>query len=91
MTETSRKNREKTPSRVKNTLASFLLITIYRKKIKSLANNIFENQNSPKIKIQERRPGKGRRGGDRAAFATPSLSPLHRKELLNEKIKSSRT
>jgi hypothetical protein len=41
-------------------------------KQKSFANNIFKNQNSLKIKQLERRPRKGRLGGDRAAFATPS-------------------
>ena len=49
-------------------------------KEKSLVNNIFKNQTSLKIKQQERQPRKGRLGGDRAAFATPSLSPLQRKK-----------
>ena len=52
-------------------------------------NTIFKNQNSPKIKQQKRRLRKGRYGGDRAAFATPSLSPLQRKEY-QRKNKSSR-
>ncbi|MBO5423550.1 MAG: hypothetical protein J6A06_07165 [Fibrobacteraceae bacterium] len=58
-------------------------------KLKSLANNIFKNQNSLKIKLQERRPRKGRLGGDRAAFATPSRVPSKEKNI-KEKIKSSR-
>ena len=49
-------------------------------KEKSLVNNIFKNQTSLKIKQQKRRPEKGRLGGDRAAFTTPSLSPLQRKK-----------
>jgi hypothetical protein len=45
------------------------------KKIKSLVNNIFKNQSSYKIKLKKRRPRRGRFGGDRAAFATPSRVP----------------
>jgi hypothetical protein len=48
-------------------------------KEKSLANNIFKNQTSLKIKSQKRRPRKGRLGGDRAAFATPSWVPSKEK------------
>ena len=55
-----------------------------RKKEKSLPNNIFKKQNSPKIKQQERRPRKGRHGGDRAAFGTLSLVPSKEKELQNK-------
>jgi hypothetical protein len=43
-----------------------------RQKEKFLPNNIIKNQSTLKIKQQERRPRKGRLGGDRAAFVTPS-------------------
>ena len=46
-----------------------------------IANNIIKNQSTLKIKQQERRPRKGRLGGDRAAFATPSLVPSKEKTI----------
>jgi hypothetical protein len=52
----------------------------------SLANNIFKNKSTPKTKTQERRPRKGRHGGDRAVFATPSQVPSKEK---NAKEKST--
>ena len=58
-------------------------------KPKSLANNIFKNQSTLKIKLRERRPRKGRHGGDRAAFATPSQVPS--KEKNTKEIKKSPT
>ena len=48
-----------------------------------------KKQISLKIKQQERRPRKGRLGGDRAAFATPSWVPSKEKKL--QKKKPSRT
>ena len=45
------------------------------KQIKSLAKQYHQNQSIFKIKSQKRRPRKGRLGGDRAAFATPSRVP----------------
>ena len=48
-------------------------------------NTIFKNQNSLKIKLRERRPRKGRLGGDRAALATPSWVPSKEKNI-KEKI-----
>jgi hypothetical protein len=50
-------------------------------------NTIFKNQNSLKIKTQERRPRKGRLGGDRAAFATPSWVPSKEKNAKEKNIK----
>ena len=49
-------------------------------------NTIFKKQISLKIKLRERRPGKGRYGGDRAAFATPSWVPSIEKNCKRKKI-----
>jgi hypothetical protein len=50
-----------------------------RQKEKFLPNTIIKNQSTLKIKQQERRPRKGRLGGDRAAFATLSRVPSKEK------------
>ena len=47
------------------------------------ANNVFKHQSTLKIKQRERRPRKGRLGGDCAAFATPSWVPSKENEKRN--------
>jgi hypothetical protein len=89
-----RNDRNLTQESRENSIASkkyaskFPLNDNLQKKIKSLASTIFENQNSLKIKLRERRPGKGRLGGERAAFATLSWVPSIEK-MPKKKIKSS--
>ena len=58
MTETSRKNREKTPSRVKNTLASFLSITIYWKN--KIHNKTLFSKNKSHLKLKHKSVSQGR-------------------------------
>jgi hypothetical protein len=87
-----RNDRNLTQESRENSIASkkyaskFSLNDNLQKKIKSLANTIFENQNSLKIKLRERRPGKGRLGGDRAAFATLSWVPSIEKNAKRKKL-----
>lgn len=63
-----------------NALASDKKMKIFIK------HNNFKKQSTLKIKLRERRPRKGRHGGNSATFATPSLSPLYR--MKNKKLKN---
>jgi hypothetical protein len=55
-----------------------------------MQNNIFKNSSALKIKSQKRRPRKGRLGGDRAAFATPSRVPSIENEKRNTLLTDGR-